>query len=70
LSFGNRALNNPFIESSAVRGEFNLLRNHFAKSVEIIPDETVVVDRSLDASEFRRKFGYTPPAWPDMIASL
>jgi len=47
-----------------------LLRDHFGKSIEITPDESVVVDRSLDSSAFRTKFGYMPPAWPDMIADL
>jgi hypothetical protein len=39
----------------------------FAKSVEIIPDETVVVDRSLDVSEFQRKFGYTPARFEERV---
>jgi len=47
-----------------------LLRDHFGKTVEIIPDESVVVDRSLDSSEFRANSGYVPQVWFDMIADL
>jgi dTDP-4-dehydrorhamnose reductase len=47
-----------------------LLREHYRKDIRIEPDEAVVIDRSLDASEFRTQFRYLPPAWPDMIAEL
>jgi dTDP-4-dehydrorhamnose reductase len=47
-----------------------LLRDHFKRRIDIEPDESVVIDRSLDASEFRKTFGYAPPAWPKMIAEL
>ena len=39
-------------------------------SVEIIPDETVFCDRSLDSSRFRREFRYNPPSWELMIDEL
>ncbi len=47
-----------------------LLSKQFGKNIEIVPDETVVIDRSLDSSKFRGEFGYQPPTWPDMIAEL
>jgi len=34
------------------------------------PDETIVCDRSLDASAFRQRTGYEPPAWPQMLSEL
>lgn len=38
--------------------------------IEIIPDDSVVCDRSLDSSIFRKDFCYTPPRWQSMIESL
>lgn len=39
-------------------------------STEIVPDDTVRYDRSLDSSRFRKAFGYTPPDWDVMVAEL
>lgn len=39
-------------------------------SVEIIPDEEVRCDRSLDSTRFRGEFDYKPPAWKSMIDEL
>jgi len=38
--------------------------------VQIVPDESLSVDRSLDSSGFRKEFGYMPPAWDDMLDEL
>lgn len=38
--------------------------------VEIMPDESFSIDRSLDSSKFRKEFDYMPPAWDDMLAEL
>jgi dTDP-4-dehydrorhamnose reductase len=48
----------------------HLIRERFGKQIEIVPDTTVVIDRSLDGSEFCRQFGYEPPAWTEMVAEL
>ena len=47
-----------------------LLRDRYKQDVEIVPDEAVVIDRSLDSTRFQAEFGYRPPSWPEMIASL
>ena len=36
----------------------------------IVPDDAVVYDRSLDSTRFRRDFGYTPPSWEAMAEEL
>ncbi|OCP18649.1 MULTISPECIES: SDR family oxidoreductase [unclassified Ensifer] len=36
----------------------------------INPDEALKIDRSLDSSRFRQVTGYTPPAWPELIARM
>lgn len=38
--------------------------------VRIEPDDSFVCDRSLDARAFRDATGFTPPAWPEMIAAM
>ena len=53
--------------------KFNLLRlvaEVYGKETEIVPDESLVVDRSLDSSRFRASTGYAPPSWPDMVRSM
>lgn len=48
----------------------HLLRDRFQKQIKIDSDETVVIDRSLDSTRFRKEFNYRPPTWPEMIAAL
>jgi dTDP-4-dehydrorhamnose reductase len=38
--------------------------------VEIVPDDTVKVDRSLDSSRFRAATGWEPPEWQAMIDEM
>lgn len=59
--------------SSAPISKFDLLSslNRRLRAVaEIVPDEAVRCDRSLDSTRFRRTFGYTPPTWDAMLDEL
>jgi dTDP-4-dehydrorhamnose reductase len=47
-----------------------LLRERFGRKIEIVPDDALVIDRSLDSSKFRREFNYMPPSWSDMVAQM
>lgn len=47
-----------------------LARDALGLDAEIDPDETVVIDRSLDSTRFRQVTGRTPPSWPEMIEEL
>jgi len=47
-----------------------LLRDAFELDFEIEPDESVVVDRSLDSTAFRNATGWTAPSWQEMVAEL
>jgi dTDP-4-dehydrorhamnose reductase len=38
--------------------------------VMIAPDDSFVIDRSLDATRFQTATGLQPPEWPEMIAAL
>jgi len=39
-------------------------------NIEVIPDETVKCDRSLNSSKFNMQFRYTPPSWETMLSEL
>ena len=47
-----------------------LLGEAFGIALDIVPDETVQMDRSLDSSRFRAMTGFVPPSWPDMIGEM
>jgi dTDP-4-dehydrorhamnose reductase len=38
--------------------------------IDIVPDDEIVCDRSLDATRFRSTFGYAPPRWDAMLDEL
>ena len=42
----------------------------YGKTIDIVPDEALVLDRSLDSTQFRSATGYQPPAWREMIETL
>jgi dTDP-4-dehydrorhamnose reductase len=53
--------------------KFDLLRliaQHYGKDIELIPDDKLVMDRSLDAALFCKATGYVPPTWPELIDSM
>lgn len=50
--------------------KFELLRlvaKVYGKQIEIVPDDRLVIDRSLDAGRFREATGYVAPEWEEMI---
>jgi dTDP-4-dehydrorhamnose reductase len=47
-----------------------LVARVYTKTIDITPDDEVVIDRSLDSSRFRDATGYAPPAWPDLITRM
>ncbi len=47
-----------------------LLNRAFGTGLTIEPDDSVRIDRSLDARRFRVATGYDPPTWPEMIGEL
>jgi dTDP-4-dehydrorhamnose reductase len=54
-------------------GKFDLLRlitAEYGKSIEIIPLDQPVIDRSLNSDRFRQAVGYSPPSWPELIAEM
>ena len=47
-----------------------LVREAFDLDVEVEPDDSVSIDRSLDSTRLRNATGWNPPNWPEMIAEL
>ena len=47
-----------------------LVAQFYGKSTTIMPDEQLVIDRSLDSSRFRQITGYQPPAWPELVRRM
>lgn len=48
----------------------SLVAKIYGKSIEIIPDDSVRINRSLDGSRFRQQTGFTAPSWPLMIEAM
>jgi dTDP-4-dehydrorhamnose reductase len=47
-----------------------LIASTYGFACEIVPDDEVVVDRSLDSAKFRRATGYVAPTWPQLIEAM
>lgn len=46
------------------------LRDRLGSATDIVADDSLRIDRSLDSTRFRREFDYTPPAWDRMLDEL
>ncbi len=44
-----------------------LIADVYGKSIEVIPDDRIVIDRSLNAERFQRATGYSAPDWKTLI---
>jgi dTDP-4-dehydrorhamnose reductase len=59
--------------SAAPIDKFSLLRlvgSAYGRSVDIVPDDKLVIDRSLDSTRFRQATGYQPAAWPELVGRM
>ncbi|MDP2170205.1 MAG: SDR family oxidoreductase [Rhodocyclaceae bacterium] len=48
----------------------NLVADAYGKGIEIVPDDTVEINRSLNATRFRNATGYEAPAWPELVKRM
>jgi dTDP-4-dehydrorhamnose reductase len=67
------ALRGLYHVSAAPIAKYDLLRlvsQEYGKQIEIVPDDRLVIDRSLDSSRFRETTGYAPPSWPELVRSM
>jgi len=44
-----------------------LIKVQYEKNVEIVPENSFTLDRSLDSSRFRAQTGYIPPSWSELV---
>jgi dTDP-4-dehydrorhamnose reductase len=59
--------------ASAPIAKFDLLKlvaDVYGKSIEITPDDTVAINRSLNADRFRKATGYVAPSWPELVKRM
>jgi dTDP-4-dehydrorhamnose reductase len=42
----------------------------YKKNIKIVDDETVKIDRSLSSDILRKKIGYQPPKWEDLVVEM
>jgi dTDP-4-dehydrorhamnose reductase len=47
-----------------------LIAEVYGKTINIIPDDCLKIDRSLDSTRFREATGYTSPTWPELILKM
>jgi len=69
----NRALQGLYHVAAQPIAKFDLLRlvaDVYGKQIEIIPDDALVIDRSLNADRFAEATQYRAPEWPELIASM
>lgn len=69
----NPELRGVYHVSTEPINKFELLKlvaQVYGKRIEIIPDEKIVNDRSLDSSLFRKLTGYLPPPWPELVSRM
>ena len=48
----------------------SLVSRAYGSPAELVPDDTVRIDRSLDSTRFRAITGYAPPDWPALVAEM
>lgn len=69
----NPALHGLYHVSSDALSKLDLLTlvgKTYGRSTEIVPDDSVTIDRSLDSSRFRAATGYVPESWPNLIRAM
>ncbi|MBC7489698.1 MAG: SDR family oxidoreductase [Glaciimonas sp.] len=47
-----------------------LIAKAYGKTIDITPDDKLVIDRSLNSSRFRTATGYQPQPWPELVGRM
>ena len=47
-----------------------LVAQTYGKTIEIIADDQLVIDRSLDSTRFRQATGFVPKPWPELVRTM
>lgn len=48
----------------------SLVSSIYGKEIDIIKDDSLIIDRSLDSSKFKKASGYSPAAWVDLVKMM
>jgi dTDP-4-dehydrorhamnose reductase len=48
----------------------HLLATEYQKPITIVPDEQLVIDRSLNGTKFHSATGYISPQWSELVATM
>ena len=67
------ALRGTYHVSASPINKYELLRlvaQQYGKQIEIVPDDGVVIDRSLNSQRFRQATQYQPTSWEDLIQRM
>lgn len=60
------AASNPISKHDLLK----LVGDAYGKEITIEPDDSLKIDRSLNAERFNFATGYIPPSWPELVASM
>lgn len=66
----NKGLSGLYHVAAKPINKFDLLKmiaEVYGKSIDIVPDDKLVINRSLDAKRFQSATGYIAPGWPELI---
>jgi dTDP-4-dehydrorhamnose reductase len=47
-----------------------LVAREYGKLIEVEPEGTLTIDRSLDSTRFREHTSYVPPGWPQLVRAM
>ena len=47
-----------------------LVAKEYRSDANLVPDDALVIDRSLDGQRFRERTGYVAAPWPTLIRSM
>jgi dTDP-4-dehydrorhamnose reductase len=70
---GNSVLRGLYQVSSEPISKYGLLRKIatiYQKPIEIEPDDTIHMNRSLNSTRFQKITGYSPPPWSELIEQM
>jgi dTDP-4-dehydrorhamnose reductase len=42
----------------------------YGKRIDIVPSESLVIDRSLNSERFTAATGYVAPPWPELVKAM
>jgi dTDP-4-dehydrorhamnose reductase len=66
----NKQLSGLYHVAAEPIGKFDLLKliaEVYGKAIDIVPDDKLVIDRSLNADRFRQATGYVAPDWRSLV---